>query len=563
MASALPSSGGPEFEDWLSAQEGNLQRTAHLLTGSAHAGQELVQNTLARLYRRWDRIRARDDVDHEALRVLVDERRTAWRRPGRRPGGRGDRLVELVHDVPGPGTPSYDESHEAAWAFVCSLPPEQRTIVVLRFHDQLTDAEIADLTRSSVDTVTSHVSGVLASLPAALPEHPALTEQPTSAGDLLTRTLTEVVETTDYPTTSTSAVATRSRTLLRARRRATALVVAAAAVVVVGGWVAVALDQRTTSTQRPVAHLDAAGSLPDIPQGKAPQVAFLEGNAFVSATGERVTAPGFRTATTAATFGTGVLVASPTTSQYPFATISLVSGGATKRLGCGTPTFAVGSGEPAYWLTDGCRFVGPGRLFHGTTITPTTKGVIYSPVGSTSSGVVANGTVGLRQGAGLEGPILIGPDGSSSRIPRVAAVAAVSPSGSLAVGVNSLGDSLVTELSTGAVQWRARSGTLGHFSASGRYVVTTRSVGVQTVQGVGDVVGIRDAATGREVMSAVLPNLSMVGRPVWEGDGSVLVVAEDRRQQQAIVRVGLDGTVTRATPVAPRGKGSYRLAAAP
>ena len=559
MARAVPPSGGPGFEVWLSAREGSLQRTAHLLTGSGHAGQELVLNTLARLYRRWDRIRDLDDVDREALRVLVDELRTAWRRPGRR----GDRLVELVHDAPTPGNSSYDVNHEAAWDVICSLPTQQRTVAVLRFHDRLTVTEIADLTRGSVDTVASHLDAALEALRAALPHHPALTDTPTSAEDLFARTLSKVVETTHYPTTSTATVAARSRALARAGRRATALVVAAAAVVAVGGSAAVALDRGDASTQRPVVHLDPAGSLPDIPQGKAPQVAFLDGNAFVTADGERITAPVFGSATTAATFGTGVLVASPTTSQYPFATISLVSDGSTRRLGCGTPSFAVGSGDPAYWLTDGCRFVGPGRLFHGTTTTSTTKGVIYSPAGSTSSGVVANGTVGLRQGAGGGGPVLIRPDGSSSRIARVAAVAAVSPSGDLAVGFTTQGSGTVIELSTGAVQWRARTGTLGHFSASGRYVVTTQSVGVQTVQGVGDVVGIRDAATGHEVRSTVLPNLSIVGRPVWEGDESVLVVVEDRHQQQAIVRVGLDGTVTRATPVAPEGAGSFRLAASP
>ena len=84
MAGALPLSGGPDFEDWLSAGEGALQRTAHLLTGNVHAAQDLVQNTLARLYRGWDRIRDVDDVDAYARRALVDEFRTAWRRPGRR-----------------------------------------------------------------------------------------------------------------------------------------------------------------------------------------------------------------------------------------------------------------------------------------------------------------------------------------------------------------------------------------------------------------------------------------------------------------------------------------------
>ncbi len=64
MARAVPPSGAaPTSTSWLSAGEGALQRTAHLLTGTVYAAQDLVQNTLARLYRRWDRIRDLDDVD--------------------------------------------------------------------------------------------------------------------------------------------------------------------------------------------------------------------------------------------------------------------------------------------------------------------------------------------------------------------------------------------------------------------------------------------------------------------------------------------------------------------
>jgi len=65
---------------------------------------------------------------------------------------------------------------------------------------------------------------------------------------------------------------------------------------------------------------------------------------------------------------------------------------------------------------------------------------------------------------------------------------------------------------------------------------------------VGDVVGIWDAATGHQVLQKVLPGL-IVDAEAWEGDDSVLVVAEDREGQEAILRVGLDGTVTRTTPV--------------
>lgn len=539
-ATGPTASGGPDFDDWLVDREGDLQRTAHLLTGTVFAAQDLVQNTLARLFVRWDRIRAADDLDTDALRTLVDEHRTAWRRPGRH----GEPLVEVAPDRPAPGSAAYDEHRETLWNEFCALSPRQRTVIVLRLFHGLSDAEAADLMRVSVGTVTSQLGRALASLETSV--------------DVLTRTLSEVTETTDYPFTWPSAVAARARALALARRRAMALVVAA--VVVVGGSVGLVLHQdRATAPSTP----EVARSLPDLPRGTAPRVPYLDGDAFVTPQGDRVIASVLRDATTATAVGDGVLVAGRTTSQRPFATIDLVSGGATHRLGCGTPTFALGRGEPAYWLSVGCRFLGPGRLVQGVTTTPTTKGVIYYPVATTSTGVVALGTVVLPQGAGSGGPVMISPDGSLRRIPHVAAlvaVVAVSPSGDLAVGNTARGYGVVTRLSTGAVQWRA-PGTLGHFSASGRYVVSVQSVGVQTVEGVGDIVAVRDAVTGRLVRSTVLPDLSVVGRPVWEGDDAVLVVAEDRDHRQAIVRVGVDGGVTRATPVAPAGRGTFRLAA--
>ncbi len=70
----------------------------------------------------------------------------------------------------------------------------------------------------------------------------------------------------------------------------------------------------------------------------------------------------------------------------------------------------------------------------------------------------------------------------------------------------------------------------------------------------GDIVGVWDAATGHPILQKVLPGLT-VDAEAWEGDGSLLVVAEDRQGQEAILRVGLDGHVTRTTPVvagAPR-----------
>jgi len=161
---------GPDFEAWLIAREGALQRTAYLLTGDVHTSQDLVQITLAKLYLAWDRIRGLDHLDAYARKVLVNASRTAWRRPARR----AEHLVPAAPDRPAPAAPAYDGTTEAVWRFVCSLPPKQRAVIVLRFYEQLTEPEIADLMGISVGTVKSQSSRAIAALRAHLPEHPEI-----------------------------------------------------------------------------------------------------------------------------------------------------------------------------------------------------------------------------------------------------------------------------------------------------------------------------------------------------------------------------------------------------
>jgi RNA polymerase sigma-70 factor (sigma-E family) len=158
-----------EFESWLAAREPALQRTAHLLTGDVHAAQDLVQITLAKLYLAWDRIQDRGHVDAYARKILVNEHRTAWRRPVRR-------REQVTADLPDRTAPEqgYDGQREAVWAFVASLPPRQRAVIVLRFYEQRTEPEIAALLGISLGTVKSQSSRALAALRAHLPDHPEL-----------------------------------------------------------------------------------------------------------------------------------------------------------------------------------------------------------------------------------------------------------------------------------------------------------------------------------------------------------------------------------------------------
>jgi RNA polymerase sigma-70 factor (sigma-E family) len=169
IVTRLPPAAGVDFETWLVARAPALQRTAHLLTGDAHSAQDLVQNTLAKLYLAWPRISRRDHIDAYARRVLVNEHRSTWRRPA----SRREVVTDVVPDRSVPES-QYDGLHEAVWRFVSSLPPKQRTVVVLRFYEQLTEAEIADLMGISVGTVKSQSSRALAALRGRLPDHPEL-----------------------------------------------------------------------------------------------------------------------------------------------------------------------------------------------------------------------------------------------------------------------------------------------------------------------------------------------------------------------------------------------------
>jgi RNA polymerase sigma-70 factor (sigma-E family) len=159
-----------DFESWLVAREPALQRTALLLTGDPHGAQDLVQNTLAKLYLAWGRIDHRERIDAYARRVLVNEHRSAWRRAWRR--------HEVTTDEPPDAravAPEHDDgAHDAVWAFVATLPPRQRAVIVLRYYEDLTEAETADLLGISVGTVKSQAHKALASLRATVGDHPTI-----------------------------------------------------------------------------------------------------------------------------------------------------------------------------------------------------------------------------------------------------------------------------------------------------------------------------------------------------------------------------------------------------
>ncbi|HET8561558.1 MAG TPA: SigE family RNA polymerase sigma factor, partial [Marmoricola sp.] len=149
-----------DFEAWMVARQRWLLRTAYLLSGDVHTAEDLVQTALAKLYLAWDRVSAAG-VDAYARKILVNEHASLWRRKWRHKEVTTDDLSR--HEVP-VRDEEYDGTRTALWEAVRALAPRQRAVIVLRYYEQLSEAETAEALGVSLGTVKSQASRAIATL---------------------------------------------------------------------------------------------------------------------------------------------------------------------------------------------------------------------------------------------------------------------------------------------------------------------------------------------------------------------------------------------------------------
>jgi RNA polymerase sigma-70 factor (sigma-E family) len=148
------------FAEFVRANMPVLVRKAYLLTGSGHAAEELVQDTLVRLYPRWERVAGADVPLAYVQRSLRNNFLSQLR------NGRGrELLIDAVPDVPGRSSIERETTdRDEVWALMRTLNRRQRTVLVLRFYEGLSDTEIAEYLGCRPGTVRSLASRAVAKL---------------------------------------------------------------------------------------------------------------------------------------------------------------------------------------------------------------------------------------------------------------------------------------------------------------------------------------------------------------------------------------------------------------
>ncbi len=145
-----------DFDGFVGSRSPALLRTAYLLTRDRALAEDLLQTALVKAWSAWHRV---DDPEPYVRRVLTTTYLTWWRRRWR-----GETPTDELPEQPHADHGDAAADREDLWAALGRLPRRQRAVVVLRYYEDLPEAQVADALGISVGTVKSQTSKALAKL---------------------------------------------------------------------------------------------------------------------------------------------------------------------------------------------------------------------------------------------------------------------------------------------------------------------------------------------------------------------------------------------------------------
>ncbi|MFF1819168.1 SigE family RNA polymerase sigma factor [Kribbella sp. NPDC058245] len=148
---------GEEFAEFARGRHGALYRYAYLLAGERGLADDLVQEGLIKTYVAWRRMRDPAAAEAYTRKVITTTAIDWWRRKSWH-----ERPHDILPDVIAPA----DDTGTRLWLWheLLKLPPRQRAALVLRYYEDLTEVQTAEVLDCSVGTVKSQVSVALRKL---------------------------------------------------------------------------------------------------------------------------------------------------------------------------------------------------------------------------------------------------------------------------------------------------------------------------------------------------------------------------------------------------------------
>jgi RNA polymerase sigma-70 factor (sigma-E family) len=156
-----------EFREWVVARQDRLLRVALLLTGHREDAEDLLQAALTRLALHWRSVTRSGSPDAYVRKILYHQNISRWR-------VRRNRRDYLAAELPEQST-RHDLASDTALRLslaevLAELTPRQRAVIVLRYYEDLPEAEVAEILGCAIGTVRSQTHRTLARLRAVSPE---------------------------------------------------------------------------------------------------------------------------------------------------------------------------------------------------------------------------------------------------------------------------------------------------------------------------------------------------------------------------------------------------------
>ncbi|MET7405054.1 SigE family RNA polymerase sigma factor [Streptomyces parvulus] len=153
----------PSFSSYVKARQPVLLRTARSLTANPSDAEDLLQTALTKTYVAWERIEDHRALDGYVRRALLNTRTSQWRK--RKVDEFACEELPEPEPLPADDDPAERQAlHDAMWRAIMKLPARQRAMVVLRYYEDLSEAQTAEVLGVSVGTVKSAVSRALGKL---------------------------------------------------------------------------------------------------------------------------------------------------------------------------------------------------------------------------------------------------------------------------------------------------------------------------------------------------------------------------------------------------------------